>query len=82
MTGMYFKSISKLFFLLDKLEYITKFSAESGLPVLLFKFSKAFTSGLKGVLKNFVMYSNLLLITYRIYNFEKTSNKYKLFPKA
>jgi len=46
------------------LEYITKFSAESGLPGLLFKFLKAVTSDLKSVLKYFVMYSNLLLIIY------------------
>ncbi len=42
----------------DKLEYITKFSPEY-LPGQLFMHLIAFTSGLKGVLKNFIMYSNL-----------------------
>ncbi len=43
----------------DKLEYITKFSAESDLPGQSFMLLNAIASGLKGVLKNFVMYSNL-----------------------
>ncbi len=43
----------------DKMEYITKFFAESDLSGKLFMFLNAIASGLKGVLKNFVMYSIL-----------------------
>jgi hypothetical protein len=42
-----------------KLKYITKFSAESGLHSSFFLFLSAVASGLKGVLKNFVIYFNL-----------------------
>ncbi len=43
----------------DKLEYIRKFSAESDLPGQFFMLLMAVASGLKGVLKNFPIYSNL-----------------------
>ncbi len=43
----------------NKLEYITKFSAESDLPGQFFMLLEAVASGLKDVLKNFIMYSNL-----------------------
>jgi hypothetical protein len=44
------------------LEYIAKFSPETDLPGMFFMFPQAVASGLKGALKNFVMYSNLSII--------------------
>jgi hypothetical protein len=41
-----------------KLEYIIKFSAESGLPGQILLFSRGIASGLNSVLKNFIIYSN------------------------
>ena len=43
----------------NRLGYITEFLAESDLPGQFFMYLNAFTSGLKGVLKNFVICSSL-----------------------
>jgi hypothetical protein len=43
----------------ERSKYVTKFTPESGLLGQFFMFLKAITSGLKGVLINFVTYFDL-----------------------